>query len=279
MDIYIRINRYSSLLFLFIAFSACSFTGGEQPTNIANTGNTTANNEVAASDAVGGESQAVRAERVVADLYKQHDAKKSPFFQTKDRASVDRYFAKELAELIWKDAVSSAGEIGALDADPLYYAQDIEIKNFKIWPAEIKESAANVKVTFSNYSENMSLDFSLELVNDNWKIANIYYGGKENLLAWLNSSPPARSGDELGDFRGKYIVGDTSCIVEYKNKGYAVKWAKGSGLEYFSFMDGTTFASSTVESEANRFVFDNENYDTGTFYRADGKTFPVRRAK
>jgi hypothetical protein len=26
-------------------------------------------------------------------------------------------------------------------------------------------------------------------------------------------------------------------------------------------------------------VFDDENYNSGTFYRADGKTLPVKRAK
>jgi hypothetical protein len=220
------------------------------------------------------------AEAVVAELYKQHDAKKSPFFQTTDRALVDRFFTKQLADLIWKDAVASSGEIGALDADPLYDAQDIEIKNFKIGAAEVKGDKATVPVTFSNFSEIKTLKFSLSLVNEAWKIADIHYGRKETLLTWLRTGPPETANEnELGEFEGKYLVGDTSCTVAFQNRGYAVRWAKGSGVEYFSFMDGTTFASSTVESEANRFVFDDENYNTGTFYRADGKTFPVRRAK
>jgi hypothetical protein len=58
-----------------------------------------------------------------------------------------------------------------------------------------------------------------------------------------------------------------------------VRWAKGSGVKYFAFAEGTTFASSLDSDAANKFVFDDENYNTGTFYRADGKTFPVRRAK
>ena len=272
-------NRYSSLVMLLIVFSGCSFTGSDRATGSNNTGGSPGNVEASApAAAAGGESQAARAEAVVADLYKQHDAKHSSFFQTKDRGLVDKYFTKQLADLIWKDAVTSAGEIGALDADPLYDAQDIEIKNLKVWPADVKDDKATVKVTFTNYSEKKALTFSLRFISNAWKIEDINYGRKETLITWLRSAPPQTTGDQLGEFEGKYLVGDTSCTVEFKNKGYAVKWAKGSGVEYFSFMDGTTFASSTVETEANRFVFDDENYNTGTFYRADGKTFPVRRA-
>ena len=40
-----------------------------------------------------------------------------------------------------------------------------------------------------------------------------------------------------------------------------------------------TFESSPDKDEPNRFVFDDETYNIGTFYRADGKTFPIKRAK
>jgi len=54
---------------------------------------------------------------LVADLYRQHNQKHSPFFQTRSRARVDQYFTKLLADLIWKDAHGSKGEVGALDGD------------------------------------------------------------------------------------------------------------------------------------------------------------------
>lgn len=268
----------SLILSALLLCSACTLSSQDN-TSKSSVNAEAADQEIVAPASLGGESQAAAAEAVVADLYKQHDARKSPFFQTKNRGLVDKYFTKQLGDLIWKDAVSSSGEIGTIDADPLYYAQDIEIKNLKIWPAEVKGNRASVKVTFSNYNEKKSFVFSLLLINGSWKISNIAYGDKEDLLSWLRSASAPSTGDEVGDFRGRYTVGDTSCTVEFKNKGYAVKWAKGSGIEYFSFMDGTTFASSTVESEANKFVFDDGNYNSGTFYRADGKTFPVKRAK
>ena len=266
------------LLLILLSFTGCKFTALDAAANEQNSSSTPANIEISGA-AAAGESQASHAETVVADLYKQHDGKNSPFFQTKDRARVDKYFTKQLADLIWKDAVSSSGEVGALDADPLYDTQEMDVKNLKIGSAELNGDNAIVPVTFLSFGEKKTLKFSLTMVNNSWKIADINYGRKETLVTWLKSGTPETARDEIGDFRGKYLVGDTSCTVEFKNKGYAVKWAKGSGLEYFSLMEGTTFASSTVESEANRFVFDDENYNTGTFYRADGKTFPVRRAK
>src|SRR5207248_8070075 len=62
-----------------------------------------------------------------------------PFFQTKSRARLYKYFAKDLADLIWKDAVSAKGEVGALDGDPLYNAQDMKITAFRIKPPEYGE--------------------------------------------------------------------------------------------------------------------------------------------
>src|SRR5689334_11223404 len=80
-------------------------------------------------------------ETLVADLYKAHDAKQSPFFQKRSRARVDKYFTKRLADLIWKDVTKTPkGEVGKLDGDPLYNAQDMEIKAFAIGKATVKGS-------------------------------------------------------------------------------------------------------------------------------------------
>jgi len=63
-------------------------------------------------------------EQLVSDLYRQHK-QRSPFFQTRSRALLDKYFTRELAGLIWQDARSSGDEVGALDGDPLFNAQDM----------------------------------------------------------------------------------------------------------------------------------------------------------
>lgn len=81
---------------------------------------------------------------LVADLYKANKQKRSPFFQTRSRALLYKYFEKTLADLIWKDAVHSKGEVGAIDGDPLYDAQDMEIKKFAIKKPRYEEGRALV---------------------------------------------------------------------------------------------------------------------------------------
>src|ERR1044071_7855960 len=78
------------------------------------------------------ETQTTTPDAVVKNLYAAQKAGTGPFFQTKNRALVDRYFSKDLADMIWKDAVTAKGEAGAIDFDPLYNSQDPQITDFVI---------------------------------------------------------------------------------------------------------------------------------------------------
>src|SRR6267154_2084508 len=113
---------------------------------------------------------------LVADLYRVHDRKHGPFFQTRSRALLYKYFEKSLADVIWKDAVSSKGEVGALDGDPLYDAQDMEIKKFAIGKARYESGKALVTVTFENFGQPKSFVFTLVNGRGGWRITNIEYG-------------------------------------------------------------------------------------------------------
>ncbi|HBJ88208.1 MAG TPA: hypothetical protein DDZ88_31010 [Verrucomicrobiales bacterium] len=126
--------------------------------------------------------KAVTPEALVARLYKAHDAEKSPFFQDKDRALVDRYFAKELADFLWKDAKESKGEVGVIDFDPLYNAQDTEIKNFVVNKAKIDGGKATVVASFMNFDEKTRITFKLVQMDDAWKISDIQYTEGHALL-------------------------------------------------------------------------------------------------
>jgi hypothetical protein len=116
---------------------------------------------------------------VVKNLYAAHNAKRGPFFQTKNRALVNQYFQKELADLIWKDAVGSKGEVGVLNFDPMYNAQDIRIKGLKIAKPMYGEGnldLADVEVTFTNFKQGETILFRLERdKTKRWKISNISY--------------------------------------------------------------------------------------------------------
>ena len=122
----------------------------------------------------------------MANLYQQH-AKQSPFFQTKNRALLDRYFTKKIADLIWKDALGSQKEVGALDGDPLYNAQDMKIKKFVIHPARIQGSKATVDATFENFGKKQVVLFLLTMEPKGWKIENIKYDDGYSLLKILQT--------------------------------------------------------------------------------------------
>lgn len=130
-------------------------------------------------------SKQMTADALVADLYKAHDQKRSPFFQTKSRALINKYFEKSLADLIWKDRVTSKNEVGVIDGDPLYDAQDMEIKNFAIGKATYEGNKARVDVTFENFGQKKSLIFILVKGTTGWRIDDIDYGQQGTLRGWF----------------------------------------------------------------------------------------------
>jgi hypothetical protein len=121
---------------------------------------------------------------LVIELYRQSGKNRSPFFQTKSRALVDKYFDRHLGDLIWKDAITSKGEVGALDGDPLYNAQDMEIKNFVVHKPTVANGTAQVKVSFENFGKKEEIVFLLSSKNKSagWKITNIKYSDGSDLL-------------------------------------------------------------------------------------------------
>lgn len=115
------------------------------------------------------------AEKLVAELYREHDAQRGPFFQTESKERLDRFFEPSFAELIWRDAVEAKGEAGALDFDPLYDGQDVEPKNLAVGPARIEGTSALVPVAFESYGAKRHLTCVLALAGATWKISDIRY--------------------------------------------------------------------------------------------------------
>jgi hypothetical protein len=125
---------------------------------------------------------------LVADLYRQHK-KRSPFFQTTDRALLDRYFEKSLGDLIWKDAVNSKGEPGAIDGDPLFNAQDMDIKKFVIHGAKFgAPNTATVLVTFENLGKPNSVSFEMSKLGTGWRIRDMKYDDGSRLRTILEQN-------------------------------------------------------------------------------------------
>jgi Protein of unknown function (DUF3828) len=214
-------------------------------------------------------------ETVVAELYKLHERHQSPFSRPKNRALFDRFFDKKLSGLVWTDMNSHPGEIGVIDFDPLYSAQDIKIKNFKVQKARIDGTSAEVPVSFTNYGRAEKLTFKMVSHGGAWKISDIRYTEGATLLEMFNDN-------QTHMFQGAYKVGETSCNVKPVKMAFEIRWAKGKGAMIFFFDSETEdgkyiYASEDKGAGQDKFIFDSDRFDSGRFIRADGKEYSVSR--
>jgi hypothetical protein len=293
------IKPLSAALILFSAFifSACAARTENAASNneISNAPAANANvenvsSEIAAESAGGQISPAPDA--LVKDLYKTHgeDFKNNDdrILNGKSRKFLDKYFAKTLADPIWKDLTTNKGEIGVLDFDPFYNAQDADIKNLVVREPKIEGERATVTVTFQNFDRRETLNYQLVKQQNDWKIADIKYADGSTLAGYFKEAAKNDSKTESGAenfFAGTYKVGDTTCTVKPIKMAFEVKWAKGTGTMIFYF-DGEPSqnryvytSEPTDKGGTDKFVFDDDTFTTGTFVRADGKEFPVSKIK
>lgn len=183
----------------------------------------------AATGVAQGVKRASDPDAIVKRLYAAQKADTGPFFQTKNRRIVDQYFRKDLADLIWRDAVEAKGEVGAISFDPLYGSQDMKITNFVImdtgWGGDAKfgpDDQAVVQVTFKNFGKEEMVSFQFEKGRDRkWKIYDIRYPDGTLLKGVLSGSP--QSGGDPVDAEqsedsaasGELQVGRTQSVILY----------------------------------------------------------------
>lgn len=94
----------------------------------------------------------------------------------------------------------------------------------------------------------------------------------------------AEASTVLSEFEGRYRVGKTTCTVNPIKMAFEVRWTKGRGAMRF-FFDSTTpegkpiFVSEDSGKGTDKFIFDDNRFNSGKFIRADGRTFAVERVK
>ena len=226
----------------------------------------------------------VAPEQVVKNLYAAKDAS-SPFFQKKSRALVDKYFARELADLIWKDATAPGDGIGALDFNPLFYAQDDDITGFVV---EKADANGVVKVKFKNFGKDEEIRYTLVKENAQskvWKIESIMYSDAEDLGSILEygmmTEAEMKSADSQNKMDGDYLVGTVKCNFTTNKSGY---WArvKCDDRENFQVIDteSLTFGTFNPNEKGRRgkFVLAADG-SIGKFVDAFGKELKVSRVK
>jgi hypothetical protein len=130
------------------------------------------------------------AKDLVAQLYQAHRSKHDPLDET---ALLGRYFDLALLKLYLKDKREAKGEVGRLDGDPLYNAQEIQIKDLSVSAPEISDgrrrtgTETHVIVSFNNLGKPTRVTYMLGRTADSWKISDIRYDDGSSLKKILQS--------------------------------------------------------------------------------------------
>ena len=121
---------------------------------------------------------------LVSQFYQAHRSKHDPLDETQ---LLGRYFDAALLKLYLKDKREAKGEVGRLDGDPLYNAQDIQIKDFSVSAPETAEGPSRtgtetrVTVRFKNIGKPTRVLYVLSRTADGWKISDICYDDGSSL--------------------------------------------------------------------------------------------------
>jgi hypothetical protein len=120
-------------------------------------------------------------------LYRVHNKGYGPVFEGKDKRFLIEYFDKHLSDLIWKELTDTSGEVGNLDFDPLYNAQDTQIKNFQVGDPIGDNKRAEVTVSFRNFDRTVRIKFLMRNTQAGWKIENLVYEDGSDLVKMLSA--------------------------------------------------------------------------------------------
>ena len=125
---------------------------------------------------------------VVRELYRVHNNGRGGVFEAKGKKYIYKFFDQALADLIWKNiSETPEGEVGILDFDPLYNAQDTKITNFVIGKPSVQGSESTVTVNFRNFGQRTRVEFELHNSREGWRISNVIYGNDSDLVKLLSA--------------------------------------------------------------------------------------------
>jgi hypothetical protein len=123
--------------------------------------------------------------KIVTGLYSAHRGKADPLQYPASKKLLGAYFEKGLLSLFLKDQSESHGEVGKLDFDPLYAAQDFEIKDFSVVLVAQQKNSAEVAASFKNIARSEKIVFLLSNTVQGWRITDIKYSDGRTLRGIL----------------------------------------------------------------------------------------------
>ena len=123
--------------------------------------------------------------KVVTDLYRAHNGQTDPLHYPASKKLLGAYFEKGLLSLFLKDQAESKGEVRKLDFDPLYAAQDFDIKDFSVALVAEQKDSAEVAASFKNLGTSEKIVFLLSPTAQGWRITDIRYSDGRTLKGIL----------------------------------------------------------------------------------------------
>ena len=128
-------------------------------------------------------------ESLIKELYKIHNDdfkhETERIMDGKSRKMLNNFFDKTLSDYIWKDLTTRGNEVGLLDFDIFYAAQDAKITKLVVGQTKTNADNATVIVTFNNFGKKETLTYSLIKQKSAWKISNIKYADGSSLLTYF----------------------------------------------------------------------------------------------
>lgn len=121
------------------------------------------------------------ADRLVRALYFEHSKTENPFRETRTGVLIDQFFAKPLADKIWK-RVSNAG-YKVPKINPLFNAPDAGITKTWVEPAAVGGSRAVVYVTYLQAGKPAEVRVDLVQTAGRWRITELTYPAGKTLSA------------------------------------------------------------------------------------------------
>jgi hypothetical protein len=119
-------------------------------------------------------------EELVEALYAEHEGRASGGGPAlwEDPETRHLYFSEPLLALFEEHDASAAAnpdEAPTLNGDPFYDAQDWDIEEITVAPAEVHGGTATVGVTFLNFGEPQHLTYTLVRGDTGWRVDDISY--------------------------------------------------------------------------------------------------------
>lgn len=133
---------------------------------------------------------AISPRALVSKLYALRSKEGDPLRNPTDRKSLGQYFTVRLARLYVQDQVDAKGEVGRVDSDPLYYAQDFDITDFQVSEPAASKGGSVVVVTFRNIDKPCRVELHVVKTKAGWRISDIDYEDGKTLRGILESRFP-----------------------------------------------------------------------------------------